>query len=347
MTRWWLVVAVLIAPAVTAPGLAPTAATTALLLFLLLLVAARCASPWLQAFGALAALAAFVQGLPDWAGRGVLGIAAFLLVHQEVARHSARSWVTIRRAIALAAGLQIAWMGVQALGLDPVFVPVSYQGERAPGTAPAIGWFGNPSDTALFLALSLPALVAVSPWLFLPAAAALVALHSTTGLIGAALVAGWLAGRVWVLALALLVVVGLATLARVDPQGLGPRPTGWGIAARLAWVRPVLGWGPNAVDSTHLRVVDQTTRERWNFFFNEWLQGALELGLGGPLLAAGYLATLARRLRGRWAACGEALPAVLFLLAASLVSIPLRLGPTALLSALWLGRLESIAQEAA
>ena len=94
-------------------------------------------------------------------------------------------------------------------------------------------------------------------------------------------------------------------------------------------------------------MTDTRTNERWNYFFSEWLQGTVELGFGAPLLAAGYLVSLARRLRGRWAACGEALPGALALLAVSFFSIPLRIVPTALLAALWLGRLESIAQEAA
>lgn len=352
MTRW-LVTAVLLAPLAIAPATTgePLAQVknAAFVALAVGIVAWRCASPWLRAFAGLAAVSFALSGFHAWGLLGLGGITAFLLLHQESSRRSDAEWAVVRRAIAAAAGLQIVWMGVQALGVDPIFQGVTHDkyGAIVAMPAPIVGWFGNRSDTALFLGLSLPALVAVSPWLLVPAALALAALASTAGAACAAVTTVWLASRMRrsarVAALAGLVAAGALFLAHLDPQGLGHRPTGWAAAARLAAMRPVVGWGPNVLDSPHLRLANAATNERWNFFFNEWLQGAVELGVGGPLLAAGYLASLARRLRGRWAACGEALPAAVALLLTSLFSIPLRIGPTALLAALYLGRLEAVA----
>ena len=353
MTRW-LVVAVLLAPLTVAPGL-PIAPHASALLFAGAWVAWRCANPWRRAFAVLALVSFLVSGMHAWAVVGLAGLLGFLLVHQEATRCSDAEWAWLRRAIVAAVAVQVAWMGLQALGHDPLFVPLSYHGAELAAPEPSrlvtLGWFGNPMDTALYLGVSLPAIVALRPWLLLPMAVVIAAQGATVGLVSLAVTTLWLAwtraSRVVALALLVSLVIGSAWfLTRVDPQGLGLRPAGWAIAARLAWERPLVGWGPNAVDH-RIQIVDATTNNRWNFFFNEWLQGAVELGVIGPALAAGYLVSLARRLRGRWLACGEALPAALALLAVSLFSIPLRIGPTALLAALYLGRLESIAQEAA
>ena len=357
MTRW-LVVAVLLAPLTVAPGL-PIAPHASALLFAGAWVAWRCANPWRRAFAVLALVSFLVSGMHAWAVVGLAGLLGFLLVHQEATRCSDAEWAWLRRAIVAAVAVQVAWMGLQALGHDPLFVPLSYHGAELAAPEPSrlvtLGWFGNPMDTALYLGVSLPAIVALRPWLLLPMAVVIAAQGATVGLVSLAVTTLWLAwtraSRVVALALLVSLVIGSAWfLTRVDPQGLGLRPAGWAIAARLAWMRPLTGWGPNALDSPMLQVTTNhpwPPGERWNFFFNEWLQGAMELGLGAPLLAAGYLVSLARRLRGRWAACGEALPAVLVLLAVSCFSIPLRIVPTALLAALWLGRLEAVANEPA
>ena len=351
MSRW-LLVAVLVLPMAAWPDARPS--DTKNLAFLVTgagAVVCLVRAAWLRALCAWTAVSALCAASAPWALWGLAGVLAWALLHQQAAALSPTSWRKVRAAIAAAALVQIAWLGAQALGLDPLFVPTVTQGGIRPAHVPLTGWFGNPMDLALFLGLSLPALVAVSPWLLLPAAAALLALQATAGFVCAGTLALWLAlirlprWCAWMAVVGILGLVVAAVLVR-DPQGLGRRPTGWAIAARLAWERPLVGWGPNAVDH-RIQIVDATTNNRWNFFFNEWLQGAVELGVIGPALAAGYLVSLARRLRGRWLACGEALPAALALLAVSLFSIPLRIGPTALLAALYLGRLESIAQEAA
>lgn len=355
MSRW-LLVAVLVLPMAAWPDARPS--DTKNLAFLVTgagAVVCLVRAAWLRALCAWTAVSALCAASAPWALWGLAGVLAWALLHQQAAALSPTSWRKVRAAIAAAALVQIAWLGAQALGLDPLFVPTVTQGGIRPAHVPLTGWFGNPMDLALFLGLSLPALVAVSPWLLLPAAAALLALQATAGFVCAGTLALWLAlirlprWCAWMAVVGILGLVVAAVLVR-DPQGLGRRPTGWAIAARLAWMRPLTGWGPNALDSPMLQVTTNhpwPPGERWNFFFNEWLQGAMELGLGAPLLAAGYLVSLARRLRGRWAACGEALPAVLVLLAVSCFSIPLRIVPTALLAALWLGRLEAVANEPA
>lgn len=352
---WWLVAVVVVAPLATFPsdtGISIAQAKNAVFILLgLAVVVWRMPNPWLQGFAAWTVLVVSVSGWPRWGMEGLLGLLAWLLFYSEAARLKASSWSRVRWAIAGAAIFQVAWMGLQALGADPVFRPVTYGGELAAGGAPAIGWFSNPMDTALFLALSLPALAALSPWLLLITGLALLSLGSTAGLVGLGVTALWWApGWRWRagLAVALLVIATWFLMVR-DPQGLGRRPMIWRHTVSLIALRPVVGWGPNALGHRiHLwrslpgRVVGQ---ERWNHVFSEWLQGALELGLIGPALAAGYVLSLGWRLRRRWADAQEALPGALVLLIVSLFSIPLRIGPVALLGALYLGRLEMIARE--
>lgn len=357
MTRW-LAASVVLAPLAIAPAAMGTtlaqAKNAAFVLLACLLVGARSPSPWIRAFMALAALSSLFAGLPAWSVLGCAGIAGFLLVLQETAQRSDAEWAVIRRAIAAAALVQILWMGLQSFGLDPLFQAqyVNTDGVVVKSSAPPVGWFGNPSDSALFVALSLPALMSITPWLLVPAGLALVALRSTVGIAGLVVVLVWLSAQARsVIATALVTVAVLIGAAlyviEVDPMGLGVRPAGWAVAITVASAKPGIGWGPNAVDSPRVQIVYGPTNERWNHFFSEWLQGAVELGVIGPLLAAGYLASLARRLRGRWSACGEALPAAAVLLLLSLVSIPLRVGPAALLCALWIGRLEAVAMRPA
>ena len=87
-------------------------------------------------------------------------------------------------------------------------------------------------------------------------------------------------------------------------------------------------------------MITPQTNLRWNFVFNEWLQGALEFGLPGVVCAGGFLTSLAWRLRGRWTAAAELVPAAVIVLLASLFSIPFRIGPVALLAALVFGQLD-------
>src|SRR3990167_1144353 len=351
LTTWWLVAAVVLAPLAAFPGSSgiglAQAKNALVVVFGLGLIVWRLPSVWAQAFAALALLSFMAAVMTVWALAGVLGVFAWLLVYAEAARLSDAGWRAIRWAMAGAALFQIAWMGLQALGLDPVFRPLSYRGDPLPGPAPVVGWFSNPMDTAVFLGLSLPAAAALSPWLLLPGALALWTLGSTAGIVCLAVTACWIVpGWRWRATTAVVLVAGGLAFSLVrDPQGMGLRPAIWRNAAQLAWARPVLGWGPNGV-GYRLRTIHPRTVEHWDFYFCEWLQGAVELGLAGPALALGYLASLAWRLRRRGHALGEALPGALALLALSTFSIPLRIGPAALLGALYLGRLEGLAREA-
>ena len=351
LTTWWLIAAVVLVPLVAFPassGIGLAQAKNALVVvFGLGLIVWRLPSAWVKAIAALALVSFVATGMTVWALAGVLGVLAWLLVYAEASRLTDAGWRAVRWAIAGAAGFQVAWMGLQAVGLDPLFLPLSYRGDVLPGTPPVVGWFGNPMDAAVFLGLSLPAAVALSPWLLVPGAVVIGALGATAGAVCVALTALWVVPSWrWRAAAAVVLLAAGAAFALVrDPQGAGLRPVIWRNAAALAWARPVLGWGPNAV-GYRLRTIHPRTVEHWDFYFNEWLQGGVELGLAGPALALGYLASLAWRLRRCGHALGEALPGALALLALSTFSIPLRIGPAALLGALYLGRLEGLAQEA-
>lgn len=355
---WWLMGAVLIGPLVVLPpawGIDGFQAKNAGFILLGLLgVLWSIPNGWLRAFGLWAILSFLAAGATAWALAGLLGLLAWFVVYTAAFRLTA-GWSRVRWAITGAVVIQLAWMVLQTVNADPLFVPVTIHGEPQPAVPMIrVGWFTNPMDAALFLGMSLPIL---PPWLALVTVGVLlVGLQSTAGALAAI---GWLVWRVslstrWPkpLLARLLVAGALAGVAGslllvyglvLDSQGPNVKPTIWRSAIHVVNAKPWIGWGPNAVD---YRVIMQTTDGlRWNFVFNEWLQGALEFGWMAPALALGYLVTLIRRAWGRvrwsdahWLALG-------ILLAWSLFSIPFRIGPVALLAALYLGRLDGLARE--
>lgn len=358
----WLILAVALVPLAALPGEAglPIAQVknAALVLLGLGLIVWEFPSRWLQALAGWALVSVTLAKGRDWAVVGLLGILAFLLVHRAASRLSDAQWSMVVKAIACAAGFQVAWMVLQATGHDPLFRPLEYlTGRVGAGPVPVVGWFANPMDTALFLGLALFVLPLV---LGVVVATAIVAgLGSTAGLVCVAFAGAWQAWlrtrvlpRWWlrwaIPAFAAVFLLGVllweqgAALAFVgmprDYAGFGGRVPVWHALWNLSTVRPIAGWGPNAIGS-RLTIHNATTNDRWDFGFNEYLQGAVDVGWVGVILALGYLASLLWRGRAKWAT--EPLtPFVAALLVLGLFSIPLRVGPAALLCALFLGRLE-------
>lgn len=347
MTRWWLILSVLAAPLAIVPdaGLAETKN----LVFLVLGAGAAIVlvgNPWVRGFAGWTAGAAILTGGERWAVRGALGVLAWVLFYHLASTLTETGWRKVRLAVAASAAFQVIWLGVQALGLDPIFHPLPSQGGVTAAQVGLSGWFGNPMDLALYLALALPLVAAVHPWLAGGIALAmLTALHVTVGALGVVVTAIWLGLRShppgWLRAALVVAVLGAAGayLWSYDPQGAGLKPLVWGQAVALIREKPWLGWGPNALDHSVFILTPQVANY-WNFVFNEWLQGALELGVAAPLLAAGFLGSLLWRLRGRVEQAAELVPALVILVAASLFSIPFRIGPVALLAALTLGQLD-------
>lgn len=360
MTRLgWLVAVVLIAPLAVLPasmGLDLMAAKNAVFSALALAgLVWLVPSWWLRAFLVWAVVCLVESGVKGWGVSGLLGIIGWLLIYRTATRLTESQWVILRRAITAAALMQLVWMGVQALNLDPLFVPLPTQAGVLTTRNLVTGFFANPMDTSLFLGLTLPAVAAVSPWLVLPVAVAIVVLGSTVGIVGVVVTVCWLGfphiqGAVarlpqWAMRAALagfvmvVMIGGLAAYTYAfDPQGLGMRPMVWARLVDAIRAHPILGWGPNALDY-RMVIVTPATALRWPFGFNEYLQGAAEFGLPGLALALGFVGSLVWRLRGRWTLAGELLPALVILLLVAGFSIPFRVGPAALLGALYLGRL--------
>lgn len=351
MAARWLVCAVLAAPVAVvsigqSQGIAQSKNNLVIHLGLALLLWSL-TSWWLRAITAWSWVTFVISGMHGWAFVGLLGVLAWGLVFEASGRLTATQWRNVQRAIAVAALVQVAWMGLQAAGGDRVFVAIANVGtphaHPDPRLAvPVVGLFSNPMDTGIFLAMSAPAMAAVHPVLGVVGAVAALTMRSTAAL-AAVLVFGLLAlgARSWragVLGLAAGAALAVGYVSLIDPQGLGHRPMIWSAAWSALWLKPWAGWGLNAVDH-HLVVTSSVGR--WNFLFSEWLQWALETGLIGAGLVAGYVVWLAARLVRTWPA-GRALLApagMLFVL--SLASIPFRIGPVALLAALYLGRLHA------
>lgn len=299
---------------------------------------------WVRAFLAWAWLSFLLSGMRGWAFLGLLGIIAWALLHDQAGRLTETGWRSVCWAVTVAAGFQMAWMVVQALGYDGLFRPITWGGGPLPAGSPipAQGWFGNPADAAVFLGLSLPAMMAVHPVLLLPTGIAVLSLRSTAGFVCVGIAAAWWLLRYrpcWLLAaLPVAAVVTAVQFLWLDPQGLGWRPLIWSILLQFFAHRPWLGWGPNALE--HVVIIDSPVG-RWNFGFSEWLQGGMELGIGAVLIAAAYVGWQAWRLRSRWRLAGVLVPAFGMLVAISVFSIPFRIGPVALLAALYLGRLDA------
>lgn len=349
----WLILLAFAAPLGVLPGWfgvpIPQAKNAVVILLAMGLVVWMVRNWWLRAFLLWAFVPFWSSGMRGWAAAGMAGLFAWALVYQQASTLSPEAWARVRTAIALAALIQVAWMGVQVADADPLFRRISTQtGVFEPGSIPVVGWFGNRMDLALFLGLSLPALAALSPWLVVGVSlVSLWLLKSTVGLICLAIVLAWWAwtrgwrGRLVGIGLGL---VGLAAVffMYLDPPIPGGRPTVWVALLGLALQSPWVGWGPNALGYRVQLVLG--TNEHWTFGFNEWLQGTMELGWPALVLAGGFLGSLAWRSRRK--SVGELWPAFFILIAVSLFSIPLRVGPAALLAALYLGRMDGLTREA-
>lgn len=351
MTRW-LIAAVLVAPL----GINPFGASTGVMQAknaLLIHLGMGCviwmlSSRWLQAILAVAWLSWLVNGMHGFLFIGLLGLVCWALLFEQATRLTDPQWRNIRAAIVIAACLQLAWMLIQATGHDPIFLGIASPGQGAEHVDSALrvpieGWFSNTSDAALFLGLSLPAAVAWHPALGLVVAAGVLAMRSTAGLVCVGLVAlWWCARRGWrAFGAGMAVVVIGAGLFWwfLDPQGVGWRPTIWRAGFGVFLAKPITGWGLNAVDYSIL--VDSPVG-RWQFLQNEWLQLGVETGVMGLGVVVAYAWSLLWRMASAWERLGELVPAVLMLLVVSLFSIPFRIGPVALLGALYLGRTERL-----
>ena len=347
----WLLAAVFLAPLAAFPadfGIGiPQAKNAVFILLGLAFILWLTPNWWLRAFLAWAIVAFAASGMKVWGMAGLLGLLAWTLAYEQTARLTGPQWARVRLMIAVAALGQLAWMGIQLAHADPVFSPLSYSGKVLAGPAPAIGWFANASDTALFLGLSLPAVAVLSPWLAVGMSLTILwLLPSAGGFMCIAAVAIWLLwSRSWIWrAIGILGLIGFAAIyfTRIDPGGLGGRWLIWHNAWALGWMSPIVGWGPNAVG---YRLVTMAANERWDFVFSEWLQGFVEFGAVGVGLALGYLISTAWRLRRRWAAIEwEVLAGAACLVAVSVFSIPFRIGPVALLAAIYLGRLDGLSR---
>ena len=89
------------------------------------------------------------------------------------------------------------------------------------------------------------------------------------------------------------------------------------------------------------QVVMVSSVGRVEALFSEWLQWTLEAGVLGLGLALAYLGTLAWRVVRTWPVGRAHLAPVLMTLLLSLISIPFRLVPVALLAACYVGRLDA------
>ena len=358
MTRWLILAAAAALPLAAIPGFDLAATKNAAFLLLGALgVLALVRNPWVRGFAAWTLVAYLLAGAHGWALSAVLGVLAWAVLCDLARRLTEPAWRQVRLALVASVLFQVAWVGLQLAGRDPVFSPLPTQGGVQPAAVGPWGWFGNEMDLSLYLGVALPLLMAVRPvWVglvgsALTAATILVILRTTVGAVAVGVTVLWLAWRWWPawwsrgLSVGVVAGVGLGYLVLADPQGAGTRPLIWKQTAHLIGLRPFAGWGPNAVDRRVI-LLTPATQLRWNYVFNEWLQAWLEFGVLAPLLAAGYLVALGRRLRGRVVSAGALVPALAILLLASLFSIPLRIGPVALLAALVLGRLDALTMEA-
>ena len=345
----WLIVAVFLAPLALVPASWGASVAEAKNFAFLLLgagtVIVLVQNPWVRAFAAWTVAAYLLAGAHGWALSAAAGVLAWALLYQSAATLSPAAWRKVRAAVVVTALGQVAWVGLQVAHWDPIFVPAPVQSGPPPLFVGPHGWFGNPMDLALFLGLALPLCAAVHPLLGGLVAFVLLGLHTTVGAVAVAVTAvwfnwqwlrGWWTRALLVLAIAL---AGVSYVRVMDPQGAGLRPLIWGQTVQLIGQRPLVGWGPNALDRSVI-VLTPKTELRWNFIFNEWLQAWLELGVLGPGLALGYVVTVVRRLRGRMERATELAPVFLIVLLASFFSIPFRIGPVALLAALALGQME-------
>ena len=363
---WWLIVALVVTPlalpppsSLTGPSVAVMQAkSVAFVLLGLSFVLWALESWWLRAVLAWTWVSVGVAGMPNWALWGLLGVMAWTLTCHAASVLTPAGWRRVQWAIAGAALGQVGLMGLQTAGIDPLralslgyfLTPVGLLGSGGDHPDPSLpvwteGWFSNPMDASVFLGLSLPALLAIHPVLALLAGIAIVSLKTTAGFALLAMTALWWAARrhwsVGMAAGAWLLASGAAFLSYLDVGGLGAKPMIWRAGWNLLWAHPVTGFGVNALDHG-FTLTSHDGRWRWNFLFSDVLQWGVETGVVGPLLALAFVVWLAIRTWRTWPAGAPSVLPVAMALVVSTASIPFRIGPVALLTAISVGRLMAV-----
>lgn len=302
----------------------------------------------LAALIAWAGVTVVLADAPSWGWRGLGALALCAFGGWWAGMLSPRAWRFVQLLIAALALGQIGWMAMQATGYDPLFV-----GVRSPGTGhaapdpslpvPVQGWFGNATHAALFVALTLPALWALHPVASGLGLVALVSLKSTAA-VGAAIVflvvLAWrVRGWTWGVSAGLVSAAAAFVFVRaLDPAGLGDKPLIWSLGLQVIGAQWLTGYGLNTLG---YQVAIWSSAGRIEVLYSDWLQWTLETGVVGLALALAYLGWLTWRVVRTWPAGTSLLAPALMVLLLSLISIPMRLIPTAALSAVYLGRLHA------
>lgn len=188
------------------------------------------------------------------------------------------SWRWVARALSLSVTVMGGYALVQVLGADPVVVSAGSAADRVRAT------LGNSSNAGVYLLFAVPFLVerfrrdGSRAWRALAGLAAVLAIvmivftasrGAWAGLAVAAAVwlgveaVRWESSRrtvVFLTALAVVAVMVVTVLAvprlekRIAPSSAGTiewRLVVWQATARIAWTRPLLGWGPNSFRSVY------------------------------------------------------------------------------------------------
>jgi len=245
-------------------------------------------------------------------------------------------------AMCIIAIFQVAYMCLQALGLDPLFKPAAGMTER-----PVTGLMANRNEVSALLAFCFPAFLRGRwKWGLLAILLGLCLARTAAGLVSAA--AGWaffqcLRGRLYS---GLAAAAGGVLLYVLLIDGFGTeRLEVWRRGLLLYKQHWLLGSGIG-----HWKAVAPVIDgNRWTYAHNEYLQGLFEMGIPFAVIVFGYLCRVAVRTWRIFSAAGrDARPTNTMIAATALVVVaanaginfPFHVATTAMVAVTWMALFE-------
>lgn len=247
--------------------------------------------------------------------------------------------------IAILAIINSIMLIFQYIGIDPIFKP------RFGGLPPEVGFLHNPNETAAFLAICLPAFFRHGWAWFIPLVVVGAFCTQTSGgmvaMCGAASVylllsdipLSWKIMGGCITAALCVLYIELKEGALV-PESLQLRMKVWGISWDKYKKHPWIGYGIGHWKILFSRIIVKGSV--WRSAHNEYVQGAVELGVSFPVLVAGYIARLFIVYRKELILPVSAIAAIII---SSCVHFTFHIAQTAMVALAWMGIFEIIRGE--
>ncbi len=239
-------------------------------------------------------------------------------------------------AMCIIAVCHVAMLCLQEFNLDPLF-------SAADGNSRPVGLMSNRNEVSALLAFCLPAGFVGRRWWVIPVCVMGLLMARTLGGAVAALVAATVfclysyRGTHPAKLIPVVIALGAGLFFLLNGQdSLAYRLAAWREGVRLYLESPFIGHGLGHWKAI-VGVIPGAGPGRWTVAHNEFIQGAVEMGLILPVLVVGYGVSVLRRISKANIVGAAAIAAVVV---NSCVNFPLHIGTTALLALTWLAIFE-------